>query len=162
MPRPPAYCGRPALPRYSGGLLSRSMPRQGSVLGRRRDVHRRGLIWGTWGARSLAKERAHGLPGAVIVRGHEVRVASEDDFLGVPEVRRYLSARLRKFVGGAYGVLAVGRATPRRARVGAVGAGRRRPGGPPARPGWGGRRGGPPAGGTPGRVADRCGNDRLG
>src|SRR5258708_32069613 len=110
------------------------MTLQRSDLGRLCIVHRPGLAWGTWGARGLAKERAHGLPGAVIVGGHEVRVASEDDFLGVPEVRRYLSARLRKFVGGAYGVLAVGRATPRRARVGAVGAGRCRPGGPRARP----------------------------
>ena len=45
-----------------------------------------------------------------------------------------LSARLRKFTGGAYGVLAVGRATPRPSRVGAVGAGRCRPGDPRARP----------------------------
>src|SRR5258708_38226706 len=116
------------------------MTLQRSDLGRLCIVHHPGHIWGTWGARSLAKERAHGLPGAVIVRGHEVRVASEDDFLGVPEVRRYLSARLRKFVGGAYGVLAVGRATPRRARVGAVGAGRGRAGGPRGRA-WGGRGG---------------------
>src|SRR5260370_40672868 len=110
------------------------MTLQRSDLGRLCIVHHPGHIWGVWGARSLPKERAPGLRGAAIVRGHEVRVASEDDFLGVPEVRRYLSARLRKFVGGAYGVRAVGRATPRRARVGAVGAGRRRPRGPRARP----------------------------
>src|SRR5260221_3553129 len=52
-----------------------------------------------------------------------------------------LSARLRKFTGGAYGVLAVGRATPRPSRVGAVGAGPGRPGGPPARAACGRRRG---------------------
>src|SRR5258708_18116206 len=69
------------------------MTLQRSDLGRLCVVHHPGQIGGTWGARSLAKERAHGLPGAVIVRGHEVRVASEDDFLGVPEVRRYLSER---------------------------------------------------------------------
>src|SRR5260370_24693802 len=62
-----------------------------------------------------------------------------------------LSARLRKFTGGAYGVLAVGRATPRPSRVGAVGAGRCRPGDPRARPGLGRRRGARRARGTPGR-----------